>query len=62
MVSYALLLSFVGIQKATQNNQFLLAAGIPLAMMTMHISWGAAFLWSLIFSGEGQTNPISNGR
>jgi glycosyltransferase involved in cell wall biosynthesis len=62
MVSYALLLSFVGIQKAIQYNQFLLAAGIPLAMMTMHISWGAAFLWSLIFSGEGQTNPISNGR
>jgi glycosyltransferase involved in cell wall biosynthesis len=62
MVSYATLLGLVGIQKAIQHNQISLAAGIPLAMMTMHISWGAAFLWSLIFSSEGQTNPISNGR
>jgi hypothetical protein len=26
----------------------LLIAGLPLAMMTMHLSWGAAFLSSLI--------------
>lgn len=61
MVSYALLLIFVSTQKAIQHRQLSFVVGIPLAMMTMHLSWGAAFLWSLI-SREGQKKPQTNGR
>lgn len=61
MVSYGLLFIFVSAQKAIQHKQLSFAVGIPLAMMTMHLSWGAAFLWSLI-SREGQKKPQTNGR
>lgn len=60
MVSYALLLVSVSVQKAIQHRQLSLMAGIPLAMMTMHVSWGAAFLWSLSHR-EGKQKPKTNG-
>ena len=33
---------------AVRRKNLLLAAGIPIAIMTMHISWGSGFLWSMI--------------
>jgi glycosyltransferase involved in cell wall biosynthesis len=50
MVSYGLLLLGVGAQKALQHRQLSLLVSLPLAMMTMHLSWGVAFLGSLISS------------
>lgn len=50
MVSYGLLLLGVAAQKALQHRQLSLLVSLPLAMMTMHLSWGAAFLGSLISS------------
>jgi len=48
--SYAALLLMVGIHLAWKQRDPALVAGIPLAIATMHIAWGSAFLWSLIFS------------
>lgn len=46
-VIYLAALLFVSIRAAGMYNDLTLLIGMPLAMMTMHISWGSAFLWSL---------------
>jgi glycosyltransferase involved in cell wall biosynthesis len=48
---YALALIMVGAQVAYKRKDFSLFWGVPLAIATMHVSWGAAFLWSLLFPG-----------
>lgn len=50
VVSYALLLLFTGLHKGLQMAKPRLIFGLPLAIATMHISWGGAFLWSLLAS------------
>jgi hypothetical protein len=50
VVSYATLLAGVAAQKAFRMKQPALIVGIPLAIASMHLSWGAAFLWSIIRS------------
>ena len=42
----ALLLS--AIKAALDHNKPYLVLGLPLAISTMHFSWGTGFLWSLI--------------
>ncbi len=59
MVSYAALLIVAAATQVIEHKQNSLIVGIPLAMITMHIAWGAAFLWSLItmpFNTNSQTN------
>jgi glycosyltransferase involved in cell wall biosynthesis len=59
MVSYAALLLVAAVTQAFEHKQISLIVGIPLAMITMHVAWGAAFLWSLItmpFKTTTQTN------
>ncbi len=59
MVSYAALLIVAAATQVIEHKQSSLIVGIPLAMVTMHIAWGAAFLWSLIampFKATTQTN------
>jgi len=51
VVSYALLLFIAGAIKGFQMSKPWLMIGLPLAFATMHISWGAAFLWSILHSG-----------
>jgi succinoglycan biosynthesis protein ExoA len=46
---YGLVLLLAGAQAAYKHKFFPLLLGVPLAMITMHLSWGGAFLWSLIF-------------
>lgn len=60
MVSYGLLLLAVGFQKAIQHRQPLHLVGLPLAMACMHLSWGAAFLSSLL-SSLFQSDTHTNG-
>ena len=50
VVSYALLLVGAAALKAIEMKKFSYLVGIPLAIASMHISWGAAFLWSMIRS------------
>jgi succinoglycan biosynthesis protein ExoA len=46
---YALVLSLAGLQLGWKYRDWKLIIGVPLAMATMHLAWGSAFLWSLFF-------------
>ncbi|MBN2503362.1 MAG: glycosyltransferase family 2 protein [Anaerolineales bacterium] len=48
VVSYSLILLAVGTQTAFKNRKPATMIGVPLAIATMHICWGGAFLWSLL--------------
>ena len=48
VVSYALLLLAAGAIQAVRARKPLLVIGLPLAIITMHFSWGSAFLWSML--------------
>ncbi|MEX2143757.1 MAG: glycosyltransferase family 2 protein [Anaerolineales bacterium] len=48
VVSYLVLLLGAAVLKTLEFKQIKFLFGIPLAIATMHLSWGAAFLWSLI--------------
>ncbi len=45
---YVLALFGVGLRAAWQKRQPALAVGLPLAIGTMHLAWGSAFIWSLL--------------
>lgn len=47
VVSYFAILFGAALRPALEHRKMQLALGIPLAIATMHISWGAAFLWSI---------------
>ena len=47
-VLYLCLLLFAGIQVAIRERDLAMIWGVPLAIATMHFSWGTAFLWSLL--------------
>jgi glycosyltransferase involved in cell wall biosynthesis len=45
---YILALLVIGIHQALKRKRAYLLIGLPLSMVTMHLSWGTAFLWSLV--------------
>jgi len=45
---YALVLLLAGARLALQRKDFGLAAGVPLAIAAMHVSWGGGFLVSVV--------------
>jgi succinoglycan biosynthesis protein ExoA len=45
---YVPLLAVTGAWMALKNREGTLALGMPLAIATMHLSWGSGFLWSMI--------------
>jgi len=45
---YLLALVAAGVQAAVTRRDLGLLPGVPLALATMHICWGSAFLWSLL--------------
>jgi glycosyltransferase involved in cell wall biosynthesis len=47
---YSLALLAAGIQEAFGKRDLALLWGVPLAIAIMHLTWGAAFLWSLVAS------------
>lgn len=47
---YFFVLGLAGLQLAVQRQRAFLFWGVPLAIATMHITWGAGFLWSGISS------------
>lgn len=47
-VVYLLALVLVGMQLAIKHRDLALLWGVPLAIATMHFSWGTAFIWSMI--------------
>ncbi|MBI3162814.1 MAG: glycosyltransferase family 2 protein [Chloroflexi bacterium] len=66
LLFYLSALGLAGLKLAIEKRKSFLIPGIPLAIATMHISWGAGFLWSLtrphpspLPKGEG--TPFSPG-
>jgi glycosyltransferase involved in cell wall biosynthesis len=45
---YLIALIGAGIQSAFRHKKILFVFGLPIAIATMHVSWGAGFLWSMI--------------
>lgn len=45
---YAGALAAAGLQSAWKRKKGFLVVGLPLAILVMHLSWGAGFLWSMI--------------
>lgn len=50
LIGYFFILGLAGLQLAFKKNRAYLIIGIPLAIATMHLAWGTAFLWSVISS------------
>lgn len=46
--AYALASFLLGAAEALRRHDLALAVGFPLAIWTMHLCWGSAFLWSLV--------------
>lgn len=49
---YCLVLLAVGFQVSMKKKDPALILGVPLAIAVMQLTWGSAFLWSLIFKRE----------
>jgi glycosyltransferase involved in cell wall biosynthesis len=45
LISYLVVLLLAGVKVAWKQSLPMAAVGFPLAIMTMHLSWGFAFLW-----------------
>lgn len=52
---YLLILTMAGFRSATRKKDPTLIFGLPLAIITMHISWGTGFLWSMIKVKSGKS-------
>jgi succinoglycan biosynthesis protein ExoA len=49
VILYTIIIFAIGMQMSIKNRDLSLAIGLPLAIATIHLSWGTAFLWSLLF-------------
>jgi glycosyltransferase involved in cell wall biosynthesis len=45
---YSVALILAGLQLAVRHRSLQMLVGVPLAILTMHFSWGAAFVWSFV--------------
>jgi cellulose synthase/poly-beta-1,6-N-acetylglucosamine synthase-like glycosyltransferase len=48
VVSYSVALFLVGAQVSLLKRDISYFLGVPLAISTMHLAWGCAFLWSIV--------------
>jgi len=46
LLVYFLTLALAGLKLAIKKNKGYFLPGLPLAISTMHLAWGAGFLWS----------------
>ncbi len=47
VLAYGGILLYAGLQVSLKDRDIRMLAGVPLAIATMHLTWGTAFLWSL---------------
>ena len=47
---YIVVLLFAGVLSSFRHRKIYLLTGLPLSIATMHLAWGAGFLWSIIMS------------
>ena len=50
---YLLFLVYTGVVEGIRRKDYPLFVGVPLALITMHLAWGTAFLWSWLRPEEG---------
>ena len=50
VILYTIIMLTIGLMMSLKHKNISLISGVPLATATIHISWGSAFLWSLISS------------
>ena len=48
ILTYLLILSITGFGLALKKGDLPMTLGFPLAVGTMHLTWGSALLWSLV--------------
>lgn len=48
VILYTIIILGIGIQMSVTHKSYSNCIGIPLALATIHLSWGTAFLWGLI--------------
>jgi glycosyltransferase involved in cell wall biosynthesis len=48
VIVYCLVLVVAGVHASIRQKKAFLGFGLPMAIATMHIAWGAGFLWSMI--------------
>lgn len=48
VVLYLFVLSIAAVQVTNKRKKPLMLIGVPLAIATMHFSWGSGFLWSMV--------------
>jgi hypothetical protein len=49
VILYVIVISVTGIRISLQHKDISLVIGVPLAIATIHLSWGTALLWGLVF-------------
>jgi succinoglycan biosynthesis protein ExoA len=49
VILYVIAIFCIGIQMGIKHKKVSFVFGVPLAIATIHISWGAAFLWGQLF-------------
>ena len=57
---YIIVLAAIGVQSAVGQKKASLLIGLPVAIATMHITWGAGFLWSMIRGIFSNQDPERN--
>jgi hypothetical protein len=50
ILAYFTALGIAGLKAASEKRKPYLLVGLPLSIATMHLSWGAGFLWSMLAS------------
>jgi succinoglycan biosynthesis protein ExoA len=53
LASYALLTVFSGMIQAVRKRDLPLVIGFPIALWTMHFTWGGSFLWGILKKPSG---------
>lgn len=52
---YMFVLLLAGVQLGIMHRSFALLLGVPLAIATMHFTWGAGFLWGILHPPKSKT-------
>ncbi len=57
VIVYTILILSIGIQMSLKRRKLSTLIGIPLALATIQIAWGAAFLWGILFKPTMAKKP-----
>jgi succinoglycan biosynthesis protein ExoA len=58
VILYAIVILSIGIQMSLKFRNLSSLCGVPLALATIQITWGAAFLWGMVKKTKMSTEPL----